>query len=237
MSIIDIDHSHQPLPYLDGRYHLIFNGEIYNYLELRERLARDFGATFETDGDGEAIVAGYHHLGPKIVRELRGMFAFLIWDSHERVLFGARDWFGIKPLYHYSDERGDVLLQREEGTAHRSRPRPPHDVDPVALQQYLTLQYVPEPASMTTRIDRVESGYLLHPAAGRAADDASVLPPGFRHPPRPRAGQALPPDLAKPSRTRWQSTCARTSRSARSCPVGSIRPSSPPWPSGTTRTC
>ncbi len=80
LSIIDIDSSHQPLPYLDGRYQLIFNGEIYNYLELRERLARDFGATFETDGDSEAIVAGYHHLGEKIVRELRGMFVFLIWD-------------------------------------------------------------------------------------------------------------------------------------------------------------
>ncbi|HEY2166695.1 MAG TPA: hypothetical protein VGH01_05990, partial [Jatrophihabitantaceae bacterium] len=106
LSIIDIDHSHQPLPWLDGRYHLIFNGEIYNYLELRDRLTRDFGASFCTDGDSEAIVAGYHYLGEKIVRELRGMFAFLIWDAQERVVFGARDWFGIKPLYTYSDARG-----------------------------------------------------------------------------------------------------------------------------------
>src|SRR6202000_1630235 len=82
LSIIDIDRSHQPLPYLDGRYHLIFNGEVYNYLELRERLTRDFGAVFETEGDGEAVVAGYHYLGEKILRELRGMFSFLIWDSH-----------------------------------------------------------------------------------------------------------------------------------------------------------
>src|SRR5262249_58662235 len=69
LSIIDIDHSHQPLPWLGGRYHLIFNGEIYNYLELRERLAREFGALFDTDGDGEAVVAGYHYLGPKVVPE------------------------------------------------------------------------------------------------------------------------------------------------------------------------
>ena len=62
LSIIDIDRSHQPLPYL-GRYHLIFNGEIYNYLELRDRLARDFGATFTTGGDGEAIVAALPLLG------------------------------------------------------------------------------------------------------------------------------------------------------------------------------
>jgi len=61
LSFIDLDLSHQPLPYLNGRYHLIFNGEIYNYLELRERLKNEFGATFETEGDGEAIVAGYHH--------------------------------------------------------------------------------------------------------------------------------------------------------------------------------
>jgi asparagine synthase (glutamine-hydrolysing) len=157
LSIIDIDHSHQPLPYLDGRYHLIFNGEIYNYLELRERLARDFGATFETDGDGEAIVAGYHYLGEKIVRELRGMFAFLIWDSHERVLFGARDWFGIKPMYHYTDERGSFFASEKKALLSVA-PATAKDVDPVSLQQYLTLQYVPEPASMTTRIDRVESG-------------------------------------------------------------------------------
>ena len=132
LSIIDIDHSHQPLPWLDGRYHLIFNGEIYNYLELRERLAREFGATFETDGDGEAIVAGYHYLGEKVVRELRGMFAFLIWDTQERVLFGARDWFGIKPLYTYADERGtffasekkSLLDVAEPGVATRRRHRP-----------------------------------------------------------------------------------------------------------------
>jgi asparagine synthase (glutamine-hydrolysing) len=164
LSIIDIEHSHQPLPYLDGRYHLIFNGEIYNYLELRERLAREFGATFETDGDGEAIVAGYHYLGEKIVRELRGMFAFLIWDSQERVMFGARDWFGIKPLYHFTDERGSFFSSEKKALLSVA-PDAAAEVDTTALQQYLTLQYVPEPASMTKRIDRIESGtyFTLRP--------------------------------------------------------------------------
>ncbi len=164
LSTIDIDLSHQPLPYLASRYQLIFNGEIYNYLELRERLARDFGAVFETDGDGEAIVAGYHYLGEKIVRELRGMFAFLIWDTHDRVLFGARDWFGIKPLYHYADDRGSFFASEKKALLSIA-PGAAAEVDPVALQQYLTLQYVPEPASMTTRIDRVESGtyFTLRP--------------------------------------------------------------------------
>jgi asparagine synthase (glutamine-hydrolysing) len=155
LSIIDIDHSHQPLPWLDGRYHLIFNGEIYNYIELRERLAREFGALFDTDGDGEAIVAGYHYLGADIVRELRGMFAFLIWDSQERVLFGARDWFGIKPMYSYLDGRGAFFASEKKSLLHMAGPA---EVDTSALQEYLTLQYVPEPSSMQRPIRRVESG-------------------------------------------------------------------------------
>ncbi len=165
LSIIDIDHSHQPLPWLDGRYQLIFNGEIYNYLELRERLTREFGVTFETDGDGEAIVAGYHHLGPKIVRELRGMFAFLIWDSQERVLFGARDWFGIKPLFTYSDERGTFFASEKKSLLDLAESGTGTDVDSTAVQHYLTLQYVPEPATMHKSIRRVESGmyFTLHP--------------------------------------------------------------------------
>jgi asparagine synthase (glutamine-hydrolysing) len=168
LSIIDIEHSHQPLPWLGGRYHLIFNGEIYNYLELRERLATEYGATFDTDGDGEAIVAGYHYLGEKVVRELRGMFAFLIWDAQERVLFGARDWFGIKPLYTYDDERGTFFASEKKSlldVAAATAPGVHSDVDTTALQHYLTLQYVPEPASMHTAIRRVESGtfFTLRP--------------------------------------------------------------------------
>jgi asparagine synthase (glutamine-hydrolysing) len=167
LSIIDIDRSHQPLPWLDGRYQLIFNGEIYNYLELRERLARDYGATFETDGDGEAIVAGYHYVGPKFVRELRGMFAFLIWDAQKRVLFGARDWFGIKPLYTYTDERGTFFASEKKSLLDVAPPAVAKDVDATSLQHYLTLQYVPEPASMHREIRRIESGtyFVLEPGA------------------------------------------------------------------------
>jgi asparagine synthase (glutamine-hydrolysing) len=165
LSIIDIDHSHQPLPWLGGRYQLIFNGEIYNYLELRERLAREFGATFDTDGDGEAIVAGYHYLGPKVVRELRGMFAFLIWDSQERVMFGARDWFGIKPLYTFADERGTFFASEKKSLLDVAGPAAAKAVDVTSLQHYLTLQYVPEPASMHQAIRRIESGtyFVLRP--------------------------------------------------------------------------
>jgi asparagine synthase (glutamine-hydrolysing) len=164
LALIDLKLSHQPLPYDDGRYQLAFNGEIYNYLELRERLTREFGATFATNGDGEAILAAYKYLGEKCVSALRGMFAFLIWDSVEKVTFGARDYFGIKPLYHYADDRGHffasekkVLLELAEDV----------EVDTRSLQHYLTLQYVPEPASMHTRIDRIESGTCFTVRDGR----------------------------------------------------------------------
>ncbi len=156
LSIIDIEHSHQPLPWMGGRYHLIFNGEIYNYVELRERLTREFGATFETEGDSETIVAGYHYLGAEVVRELRGMFAFLVWDAEERVLFGARDWFGIKPLFTMTDERGTFFSSEKKSLLDVATD--PGAVDERALQHYLTLQYVPEPATLHANIRRVESG-------------------------------------------------------------------------------
>jgi asparagine synthase (glutamine-hydrolysing) len=187
LSIIDIDHSHQPLPWLQDRYQLIFNGEIYNYLELRERLTREFGATFETDGDGEAIVAGYHVLGPKIVRELRGMFSFLIWDAQERVMFGARDWFGIKPLFTYADERGTFFASEKKSLLDVAGPGVSADVDRTAVQHYLTLQYVPEPATMHHAIRRVESGtyFTLHP--GEALHPHRYFHPDFAIKPVPDA--------------------------------------------------
>jgi len=103
LSIIDIEHSHQPLrwgpPENPERYALTFNGEIYNYLEIRAELAKDHDAQFRTEGDSEAIVAAYHYWGADAVRRLRGMFAFAVWDTETRELFVARDPFGIKPLF------------------------------------------------------------------------------------------------------------------------------------------
>jgi len=165
LSLIDWEHSHQPLPYLGERYHLIFNGEIYNYLELRAELRDKFGATFHTEGDGEAIVAGYHHLGEGIVERLRGMFAFLIWDSVERVMFGARDWFGIKPLYSYTDERGSFFASEKKALLSVAPHQVSQQIDTEALQHYLTLQYVPEPSSMHVPITRIDSGtcFTLRP--------------------------------------------------------------------------
>ncbi len=113
LSIIDIAHSHQPLRWgpadSPDRYVLVFNGEIYNYLELREELAADHGAVFHTDGDGEAIIAAYHYWGTDALTRLRGMFAFALWDTVERELFCARDPFGIKPLFMATGSAGTAV--------------------------------------------------------------------------------------------------------------------------------
>src|SRR4051794_4955772 len=159
LAMIDIEGSPQPLPYADDRYRIVFNGEIYNYLELREELTAA-GATFATAGDTEVIVAGYHLWGEAVLPKLRGMFAFVIWDSQTGTAFGARDAFGIKPLFTarladgglvFSSEK-KALLELLGGSAAAG------GVDGASLQHYLTLQYVPEPATLHRGIRRIESG-------------------------------------------------------------------------------
>ncbi|GAB2751512.1 asparagine synthase (glutamine-hydrolyzing) [Amycolatopsis magusensis] len=163
LAFIDLEHSHQPLtwgpPESPSRYTMNFNGEIYNYLELRETLATEHGAKFNTEGDGEAIVAAYHYLGPDAVKQLRGMFAFLIWDSQEKLVYGARDPFGIKPLF-YSEGPGGVAFSSEKKSLLELSDTlgVKQQLDQIALQHYLTLQYVPEPESLHVGVRRLESG-------------------------------------------------------------------------------
>jgi asparagine synthase (glutamine-hydrolysing) len=185
LSIIDVEHSHQPLQYADGRYTIVFNGEIYNYLELREELAQQHGATFATQGDTEAVVAAYHHWGKDMVRRLRGMFAFLIWDAQERVLFGARDPFGIKPLYVAGGPAG-VAFGSEKKSLLEIAPTlglgdPAADLDPAALQHYLLLQYVPEPATLHRAIRRVESGTHVTVRPGGEVEHERYFTPTFHN--------------------------------------------------------
>lgn len=170
LSIIDIERSHQPLRWgpadTPDRYALVFNGEIYNYLELRAELGAEFGAAFATNGDGEAIVAAYHFWGPEGVGRLRGMFAFLIWDTQEHTLFAARDPFGIKPLY-YARLADGVALASEAKSLRQFTGAA--TVDDESLQQYLVLQYVPEPGTMDTAIRKLESGSTLTVRPGEDA--------------------------------------------------------------------
>ncbi|WP_304348567.1 asparagine synthase (glutamine-hydrolyzing) [Corynebacterium frankenforstense] len=162
LSIIDLEHSHQPLvwgPEDDPqRYTLTFNGEIYNYIELREELAAA-GLPLHTTGDSETIVAGYHLWGEDVVEHLRGMFAFAVWDSRKRTMFLARDQFGIKPLFFatppagtaFASEKKCLLALAEDMGTDLS-------IDRRAVEHYVDLQYVPEPESLHTGIRRLESG-------------------------------------------------------------------------------
>ncbi|MGY1855922.1 asparagine synthase (glutamine-hydrolyzing) [Modestobacter sp. SYSU DS0290] len=159
LAFIDIEGSPQPMPYAEGRYRIVFNGEIYNYLELREEL-RAAGATFATEGDTEAIVAGYHLWGEAVVPRLRGMFAFVIWDTETGTAFGARDAFGIKPLFTARLADGGLVFSSEKKALLELLGGTPGagGIDPASLQHYLTLQYVPEPATLHRGIRRIESG-------------------------------------------------------------------------------
>lgn len=177
LSIIDVDKSHQPLEYDGGRYVMTFNGEIYNYLELRAELLAE-GATFATDGDTEVVLAAYHFWGAESVSRLRGMFAYLIWDRHERRLFGARDPFGIKPLHVM--ETGDGVYFASEKKALLPFLDPSSDgLDTEALQHYLTLQYVPEPATLHERIRKVESGMAVSWSPGGQLSYSRYFRPAF----------------------------------------------------------
>ncbi|WP_435532107.1 asparagine synthase (glutamine-hydrolyzing) [Rhodococcus antarcticus] len=163
LAFIDLEHSHQPLlwgpPEQPDRYALTFNGEIYNYLELREELAREHGAVFATEGDGEAISAAFHHWGADALHRLRGMFAFGIWDTVERTLFLARDPFGIKPLFLTTTAAGTAFSSEKKSLLELAPSLGVGlELDPRALQHYLVLQYVPEPETLHAEITRLESG-------------------------------------------------------------------------------
>lgn len=162
LSIIDIECGAQPLTYENERYWIIFNGEVYNYVELRDELLEK-GLTFATNSDTEVIIALYSHLKEKAVQKLRGMFAFVIWDKQEKTLFGARDHFGIKPFFYYEDqektffasEKKSILLALEN-----------EELNYDSLQHYLTYQFVPEPETMTEGIHKLEPGHYFTKKAG-----------------------------------------------------------------------
>ncbi len=182
LSIIDVALSHEPLQYANGRYVLSFHGEIYNYLELREELAREFGAEFRTNGDGEAIVAGYHYWGERVLDKLRGMFAFVIWDRQERRAFGARDPFGIKPMHYLETYDGLYLASEKKALLPFAHSAAAGDagVDTANLSHYLTLQYVPEPRTLHKGIARIGSGECLTWTAEEGVRTRRYYTPTFR---------------------------------------------------------
>ena len=145
LAIVDVAGSQQPVYNEDHTISAVFNGEIYNFQQLRDDLRRG-GHRFTTQGDGECLVHLYEEHGDQFVHHLRGMFAFAIWDSTERRLLLGRDRVGKKPLYWRTDGRSltfgsELKSVVEDRTVSRR-------VDLVALHHYLTYQYVPAPWSI-----------------------------------------------------------------------------------------
>ena len=100
LSIIDLEGGTQPIHSADGKHVIIFNGEIYNYRELRKDLIENHGCKFQTNSDTEVILQTYKVYGEKTASMLRGMFAFVVYDKEKHTMYGARDYFGIKPFYY-----------------------------------------------------------------------------------------------------------------------------------------
>ena len=158
LSIIDLAGGDQPIANEDETVWIVFNGEIYNFPELRAELTGR-GHRFRTHADTEVIVHLYEELGPRCVERLNGMFAFALWDERERRLVLARDRFGKKPLYY--TESADGLLFASELKALLRHPACPRDVDHVALSQYLAHEYIPAPLSIFDGVFKLPRAHVL----------------------------------------------------------------------------
>ena len=139
LSIIDLDNGSQPMFNEDRKIVITFNGEIYNHRELREELIAK-GHIFANNSDTEVLIHAYEEYGKDMLNRLRGMFAFVIWDSEKETIFAARDFFGIKPFYYTVTDDGHLIYASEIKSilAHPSYKK---EVNPVALENYLTFQY------------------------------------------------------------------------------------------------
>jgi asparagine synthase (glutamine-hydrolysing) len=155
LAIIDPEGAKQPM--LDARAELAltFNGEIYNFRELREELAAH-GYRFERDSDTEVLLRAYQHWGENVVGKLRGMFAFAIWDGRSQRLFMARDRFGEKPLFLREDEEGVCFASEIKALLQLPKPRP--DVCLPAVWEYLSYRYVPGPRTLFAGIRKLAPG-------------------------------------------------------------------------------
>ncbi len=172
LSIIDLAHGHQPIQNENGSAWIAFNGEIYNYRELRRDLERR-NHRFATATDTEVILHLYEEVGEQVVEQLRGMFSFAIWDAQKRQLLLARDRFGQKPLYYAWDGPRFLFSSEMKGILTALPTTPALNLG--ALDDYLTLRFVPSPATMFAGINKLPPGHLLVlDASGRSgAGEAS----------------------------------------------------------------
>jgi asparagine synthase (glutamine-hydrolysing) len=158
LSIIDLALGHQPISNEDGTVWIVFNGEIYNYKQLRSRLEAK-GHSFRTHSDTEVIVHLYEDLGEECVGRLRGMFAFAIWDASENKLLLARDHLGQKPLFYC--QLGDRFLFASEVKAILGAGNVPRKIDFDSIHHYLSLRFIPSPGTMFQHIKKLPPAHYL----------------------------------------------------------------------------
>lgn len=161
LSIIDLsDNANQPMASQEGRYHIVYNGEVYNYRELRKELKQS-GLIFNTQSDTEVVLQAYIHWGEKCLNKFNGMFAFGIWDNKRNELFLARDRFGQKPLYYYK-EPGHGFTFASELTALICDSSIPRKLSYQALNCYLALGYILTPNTLYEDVQKLEpASYMV----------------------------------------------------------------------------
>ncbi|MBN1992337.1 MAG: asparagine synthase (glutamine-hydrolyzing) [Anaerolineae bacterium] len=164
LSIIDLAGGKQPIHNEDETVWIVFNGEIYNYPDLTRMLERR-GHHFYTRSDTEAIVHAYEEFGDEFLQHLNGMFAFALWDTKNQRLLLARDRTGIKPLYYAKYD--DALIFGSELKAVLAYPGLPRTIDLVALNEYLSFEYVPTPRTIFQGIAKLPPGHALSFAEGQ----------------------------------------------------------------------
>jgi asparagine synthase (glutamine-hydrolysing) len=157
LSIIDLEGGKQPMGNEDGSIQVVFNGEIYNFLELKKELKAK-GYRFRTRSDTETIIYGYEEWGEDFVQKLRGMFAIVLWDSRKQKLLLIRDRIGKKPLYYYLGK--DRILFASEIKALLMDKSIPKEIDPIALDSYLSFGYVPSPLSIIKSIRKLPPAHI-----------------------------------------------------------------------------
>lgn len=158
LSIIDLSLGHQPMTNEDGTVVIVFNGELYNYQGLRDRLLAK-GHVFTTHSDTEVIIHAYEQYGEGCLEHFRGMFAFAIWDSRKRSLFVARDRLGKKPLYYAQWENTFLFASEIKGIL--AHPAAHREMDLDALDLYFGFRYIPGPLTMFKGIAKLQPGHSL----------------------------------------------------------------------------
>lgn len=168
--VLDPVGGNQPVTDATNRVHLAYNGELYNHRELRAELESS-GVRFRSNCDSEVVLAAFLSRGPRCVESFNGMYAFAVLDERgeQPSLFLARDRLGIKPLYYSIDDRR-VLFGSEPSALFAYDPSLARDVDPVALDQYLSFEYVPAPRTLHRRVRKLEPGHRLLVASDPAPD-------------------------------------------------------------------